>query len=240
MTEQLYLSEDVYVCMTEGHGVFLDLKRDKYSAVMFPTPQEASGQEAPNGAPVTLAQKLAAQRDELLQAGLLTKDPVTGRPIEGAPIEGVQGHIFGLDDQRAFGLTGEAAAGLNITFGEMWDFFTASWQASRDLKGKHIAMIVENVRRRKAKVGGQASNLEKVRRLTAVYRRLRPWYPRKYLCLYDSLALVKFMAKRKVYPLWVFAVQAQPFGAHCWVQNERLLLNEGSEYAGQFTPIMAI
>jgi hypothetical protein len=238
--EQLYLSNDVYVCVTEGHGVFLDLKRDKYSAVIFPGPYEAAPEEAPNSQPASLAQKLAAQKDDLVQAGLLTTDPASGRPIDGAPIEGVEGHIFGLDDQRAFGLTGEAAAGLKITLGEMWDFFIASWKASRDLKHKHIAKIVEKVRQRKARSGAQAPDIEKVRRLTAVYRRLRPWYPRKYLCLYDSLALVEFMARRKVHPLWVFAVQAQPFGAHCWVQTERLLLNEGSEYAGLFTPIMAI
>jgi hypothetical protein len=241
MAEQLYLSDDVHVCVTEGHGVFLDLKRDKYSAVIFSAPQEAGSEQAPpDNKPASLAQKLAAQKEDLLQAGLLTTDPARGRPIDGAPIEGVDGHIFGLDDQRAFGLTGDAAAGLKISIGEMWDFFTASWQASRDLKGKHISKIVENVRRRKARAGAQALDIEKVRRLTAVYRRLRPWYPRKYLCLYDSLALVEFMARRKVYPTWVFAVQAQPFGAHCWVQNERLLLNEGSEYAGLFTPIMAI
>jgi hypothetical protein len=241
MTEQLYLSNDVYVCVTEGHGVFLDLKRDKYSAIIFSAAQEAaSGQAPPNDKPASLAKKLAAQKEDLLRAGLLTTDPASGRPIDGAPIEGVDGHIFGLDDQRAFGLTGEAAAGLKITLGEMWDFFTASWQASRDLKRKHISRIVKKVQRRKARAGAQALDIEKVRRLTAVYRRLRPWYPRKYLCLYDSLALVEFMARRKAYPLWVFAVHAQPFGAHCWVQNERLLLNEGSEYAGQFTPIMAV
>jgi hypothetical protein len=245
MTEQLYLSTDVYLCVTEGHGIFLDLKRDKYSAVMFPASETTSSEKAQQNAmpasPASLAQKLVAHREDLLQAGLLTTDPANGRSIDGEPIEGVEGHIFGLDDQRAFGLTGEGAAGLKIGIGELWDFFTASWQASRDLKGKHIARVVETVRRRKSQAAGaQTPDVEKVRRLTAVYRRLRPWYPREYLCLYDSLALVEFMAKRGVYPLWVFGVQAQPFGAHCWVQNERLLLNEGSEYAGQFTPIMAI
>src|SRR5688572_13078955 len=112
MTEQLYLSDDVYVCVTEGHGVFLDLKRDKYSAVIFPSPEgQASEQARPDSAPLSLAQKLAAQRDELLRAGLLTTDPTGGRAIDSAPIESIEGHIFGLDDQRAFGLTGEAAAG---------------------------------------------------------------------------------------------------------------------------------
>jgi hypothetical protein len=241
MTQQLYLAKDVYVCATEGHGVFLDLRRDKYSAVIFPSAQEqesASGPEA--SAPLSLAQNLAAHRDDLLGAGLLTSDPDTGRPIEGAFIERIDGHVFGADDQRAFGLTGVAAKGLKISLVEIWDFFMASWKASRDLKGRHIYRIVDKVRQRKANAGLSHPAIEKVRRLTAVYRRLRPWYPRNYLCLYDSLALVEFMAMRGVHPLWVFAVQAQPFGAHCWVQSEGLLLNEGSEYAGLFTPIMAV
>lgn len=63
MAEQLYLSNDVYVCVTEGHGVFLDLKRDKYSAVMFPAAQEGVSEPTTrNGAPASLARKLAAQR----------------------------------------------------------------------------------------------------------------------------------------------------------------------------------
>jgi hypothetical protein len=238
MTDQLYLAEEVYVCVTENHGVFLDLKRDKYSAVLF-SAEQMSDLPA-SGVPGSVTKVVSAQRDELIAAGLLTTDPAKGRPLECSTAERAREHIFGLDDNRAFGLTGESAAGLKITIGEIWDFFSASWKAARDLSHRHIHQIVENVRRRKAKAATQPLDLEKARRLTAVYRRLRPWYPRKYLCLYDSLALVEFMARRNVYPVWVFAVQAQPFGAHCWVQNGRLLLNEGTEYAGQFTPIMAI
>lgn len=249
MTEQLYLSEDVYVCVTEGHGIFLDLKQDKYSAVMF----NAGDKDAENPADVqrvtdpsvsnevsTLARRLAYQREALLAAGLLTTDMAKGRPIEATPVERPQAHIFGLDDQRAFGLTGPAAAELNIGVLDLWDFFAASWRASRDLKTNHIAQIVEGVRRRKQACGNPKVDVGEVRRLTAIYRWLRPWYPRKYLCLYDSLALLEFLARRRVYPLWVFAVQAQPFGAHCWVQHDCLLLNEGTEYAGRFTPIMAV
>ncbi|RYG35012.1 MAG: lasso peptide biosynthesis B2 protein [Burkholderiales bacterium] len=59
-------------------------------------------------------------------------------------------------------------------------------------------------------------------------------------CLYDALALVEFLALRKLYATWVFAVQAQPFGAHCWVQTGEHLLNEATEYAQEFTPIMEV
>jgi hypothetical protein len=235
-SEALYLARDVYLCVTQGHGVFLDLARDKYSAVILPAEDRGNAV----GAGSSMAHALAGQRDALIEAGLLTTDPDHGDPIAAAPIEAFAGHIFGLDDQRAFGLTGEAAAGLNISMREISDFFVASWTASHSLKTKHISRIVGDVRRRKARAAPTRIDLDEVRRLTAVFRRLRPWYPRKYLCLYDSLALVEFLARRGVFPLWVFAVQAQPFGAHCWVQIEDLLLNEGTEYAGQFTPIMAV
>jgi len=242
MTEQLYLAEDVYVCVTEGHGVFLDLKQDKYSALMFDGASAAPGGEnaTDNGSASTLAEKLAQQSDALLAAGLLTTDKTKGRAIEPTPVERPQGHIFGTDDQRAFGLTGEAAADLKIAPRDLWDFFAASWKASRELKTKHIAQVVEGVRRRKRDARSRTTNLEELHRLTAIYRRLRPWYPRKYLCLYDSLALVEFLARRNLYPLWIFAVQAQPFGAHSWVQESQFVLNESTEYAGQFTPIMAV
>ncbi len=237
--DALYLPDDVFLCVTEGHGVFLDLKRDKYSAIVFPSEQEAPGATAAL-APShdALVRKLRPQRDALLAAGLLST--TAGQVLAAAPIEGVAGHIFGLGDQRAFGLSGEAGERVRTSLADLFDFFVASWKASHDLKRKHISRIVGNVRRRKARGGLHPVHAGELRRLTAIYRRLRPWYARKYLCLYDSLALVEFLARRGVYPLWVFAVQAQPFGAHCWVQSDRLLLNEGTEYAGQFTPIMAI
>lgn len=240
MADEFYLADGVHVCVTEGHCVFLDLKQDKYSAVLFSQDERDALTEADaENVRRLVRDRLKQDSEALLGAGLLTRDASAGRPIEPSAVAGAQAHIFGLDDQRAFGLTGEAARDLNITMKETCDFFWASWKASYALKHTHIAQVVASVRRRKEAHRGKI-DVEKLRRLTAVYRRLRPWYPRKYLCLYDSLALVEFLACAKVFPVWVFAVQAQPFGAHCWVQSQELLLNEGSEYAGQFTPIMAV
>jgi hypothetical protein len=242
MSEALYLREDVYFCLAQGYGVFLDLERDKYSAVVFPSNKDAHAEAAGAAAPAAadLVAMLSTQRDTLIEAGLLTTDARGARPIGGAPIQAVESHAFWPDDQRAFGLAGPAAEGLRIGLADLRDFFFASWKASQYLRTRHISTIVGAVRRRKAQTGAQATDWSELRRSTAIFRRLRPWYPRKYLCLYDSLALIEFLARRRLHPLWVFAVQAQPFGAHCWVQHEGLLLNEGTEYAGQFTPIMAV
>lgn len=223
------LAEDVYVCVTQNHALFLDLKQDKYSAV--PLGAEPAGDAA-------LDARLAPHRNALLEAGLLST--TSARALAAAPIADVKGHIFGDVDARMFGLTGDDAKGVAIELRDVLDFFVASYHAALDLKSRHISEIVSDVRARKAEAGDPAPDLATIRKLTAIYARLRPWYPRKYLCLYDSLALVEFMARRGVYPDWIYAVQAQPFGAHCWVEYDGLLLNEGSEYAGQFTPIMAV
>lgn len=235
MTETLYLPNHVHCCVTEGHLMFLDLKTDEYNGIRL----SDGVAEAPPDRPL-LMQRVWEERADLLAAGVLTTDPTDARVIEPLDFARPDAHILGLHDQRVFGLTGEAAEGVRVTLRDVFDFCLACWRADRDLKPKDTIRPVERVRRRKSKRTRGAPDLAEIRRLTAVFGRLRPWYPRDYLCLYDSLALVEFLARRGHYPDWVFAVHVQPWGAHCWVQAERKLLNEGTEFAGQFTPIMAV
>ena len=148
--------------------------------------------------------------------------------------------LFEPEDRRAFGLTGAEANELRITKADAIDFFIAARKASHRLKTEHIRDLVRDVRSRKAVAQRAPTDVEVMRRHTAIFARLRPWYPRRYVCLYDALALVEFLARRRIFPTWVFGVQAQPFGAHCWIQSGEFLLNETTEYAGQFTPIMAV
>jgi hypothetical protein len=73
-----------------------------------------------------------------------------------------------------------------------------------------------------------------------VFERLRLFYPRSYLCLFDSLALIHFLARFDVYPDWVFGVNADPFEAHCWVQAGNVVLNDTVARVSGFTPIMVV
>lgn len=72
------------------------------------------------------------------------------------------------------------------------------------------------------------------------FQYLRPYYIRKYLCLYDSLALLEFLAHYRIFPQWVFGVTGQPFNAHCWIQESDCVLNDTLEHVRGFTPIMAV
>ncbi len=240
MIEKVYLAEGVFACVTVGHAVFLDLNRDAYSAA----PLDRSRRAPAGGQAQTCADligDLASERQALLEAGLLTVDPQKAAFTDAlCSSEAPAKHIFGLSDARLFGLAGAAAADVSVSLRDLFDVFQASAAASRRLRRHAISAIVADVRRRKETAGDRLDDLEGLRREAAVFSRLRPWYPRAYLCLFDSLALVEFLARRSRYPRWVFAVQMQPFGAHCWLEADGYLLNESTEYAGGFTPIMAV
>ena len=59
-------------------------------------------------------------------------------------------------------------------------------------------------------------------------------------CLPRSFAIAHALIDKKVRPDLIFGVRAQPFGAHCWVQVGRLLVNESLDEVRNFTPILAV
>lgn len=233
----LSLADDVYFAVSEGQGIFLDLKRDDYSAVPIPSALERPRCELTDA---SVSQDLAPHIDELIGAGLVACQPArAGGLLAYQSILPPQSNLLRPDDQRAFGIGGEASVSVCAGPGDMFDLLLASMSAARLLKRQNIHAVITRVRARKARAT-KTHSLAEVRRQTALFRKLRPWYPRRYVCLFDALALLEFLAKREIFPTWVFGVQAQPFGAHCWVQLGDQLLNESTEYAAQFTPIMAV
>lgn len=76
--------------------------------------------------------------------------------------------------------------------------------------------------------------------LVRQFNTLRPWFPRNYLCLFDSLALLELLARYHLFPSWVFGVHAEPFEAHCWVQQHDVVLNDTLARVERFAPIMAV
>ncbi len=235
---RLALSSDVYFCVTEGQGIFLDLRRDDYSAIPIVCDAVNAGEPASEAA---IDRAFETHRHDLLEAQLVEEVSQNKGDVQAfKALVRPERNIFHPDDQRAFGMAKPLGQCVRVGIADVLDFLLASYRASRLLKNRHIHGIVGGVRRRKASAANGAGDVDALRRQTAIYRKLRPWYPRGYLCLYDGLALIEFLARRKLFPAWVFGVQAQPFGAHCWVQQGDVLLNESTEYAGQFTPIMSV
>ncbi len=239
-SERLVLADGVYLCVVERHAVMLDLRTDTYSAV--PLGEDLDDEPfAAEELERRLLSQLQPHRTSLLGAGVLVAEPAGGTPVSAyRSLVSPARHLLGRDDARCFGLTGEATRSLRIEISDVVRFASASFRASRLLKTRPIGEVVGAVRARKARRHAEVVRIDDLRRQVLIFRRLRPLYPRPYLCLFDALALVEFLARRGHFPAWVFGVQLEPFGAHCWVQIDDRVLNEETEYAREFTPIMAV
>ena len=83
-------------------------------------------------------------------------------------------------------------------------------------------------------------DIDRSRELVDIFGRLRSLFPRRYLCLFDSLALIEFLARYDLFPSWIFGVRLEPWAAHCWVQEAGHIFNEELEEAAGYTPVMGI
>jgi hypothetical protein len=102
---------------------------------------------------------------------------------------------------------------------------------------------VSRVKRRhhvgRARHGGL--DLDKAKRLVAEFGRLRTFFfSSRNACLFETLALIEFLALHKVYVGWFFGVRAEPFVSHCWAQEGEVIFNESIELIGTLVPIMAV
>ncbi len=87
---------------------------------------------------------------------------------------------------------------------------------------------------------GGAPDGSDARDLVTIFNELRIYWPRKTLCRFDSLALLHFLSCFGLCAQWVFGVRLDPFGAHCWVQDERRLYNDDIENIAQYQPILVV
>jgi hypothetical protein len=207
--------------------VFIDLKQDDYTLVNG----GAAAALRMLSAQTTPTENVADDLSELLQGGLLTTERNAGRLVTPTQVDLA---VDSLVDR-------ETLRDTSVTPGHVMNFLAACTKASMHLRWRKIEDTVLSVAHRKAKYASdQPLDLARARRLTAAFQRLRSFFPANYLCLFDSLALLEFLAKYRVYPNWVFGVRLEPWAAHCWVQYGHCAFNEEVEEAVNYTPIMVI
>ncbi len=228
------LADHVFVCVNDEHVVLLDLKQDRYWAL-----------EADRTAPL---------------AGLVPGWPIaTPVPEESAAAEEVAEALVGqgiLAPERG----GKDATPVNVTrpgrellsaheyepapirFGTVIKFVVASLVAKVSLRLAPFERVVHRFgeRKRSGSARTRPLDVDQTRRLVEAFFRLRVFaFSSRDECLFDSLALLGFLARHGVYADWVFGVQARPFAAHCWVQKDEIVFNDTVEHVSGFTPIMA-
>jgi len=224
---EYFLAPHVHFCYRGDAFVFLDLKQDDYMLINGHTAaafRKLLDQQLTHSHP-------GADLQELLDGGLLTTDSRSGKRLCAARAELALELL--LDPEQ-------------MTQGwpripHIARFISACTTAAMRLRWGHIQQTVNAVANRKLRYSSSAPvDVNKARELTATFQTLRSLFPRDYLCLFDSLALLEFLAGFDVYPTWVFGVRLEPWGAHCWVQQGQFIFNEGVEEAASYTPIMTV
>jgi hypothetical protein len=224
------LPDDVYLATTEDGAVFLDVRRDSYSGLaadqLEPLRQIISGTTLTDAAAIALA-------DQLIEQQLLTTQSFSSRPIAPA--------ILPSPSDMLVDIYASDAAGA-WTVGQLADLIGAFLYMKYALRACSLEQIVRRVRLRKATrqqdVSHQLATLEQ---LVTAFHRLRPLlYVAAERCIFDSLVLVEFLARRQFFPLWVFGVKTGPFHAHSWVQYEGHVLNDFPEHVRGYAPILVV
>ena len=106
----------------------------------------------------------------------------------------------------------------------------------RALARRPIAEILSDLGLRMGKGGSDAEQQALAVRFLAA-RRLVPVTPN---CLLDSLALLRWLAASAEGHSLVFGVKLDPFGAHCWIQSETMLINDRPDSVARFAPVRVV
>lgn len=237
-----YLSKHTFFCLAGDHYVFLDLRSDEYlclgrmhsDAVKDLLNGDQAVDDRSPGSRLQDANNSEANAvvHALLNKGLLVEKKAYGR-LPRQPR---------VDTPSASAMESSAKLRPEIGPAHVWNFFVASATASKDLRWRSIERIVRKVASRKSAHMTPATTVNSgaVTGLFKIFQTLRPYYPRPYLCMFDSLALVHFLARYGVFPQWVYGVQLEPFQAHCWVQVGDLVVNDIVDTVRNYTPIMSV
>lgn len=111
------------------------------------------------------------------------------------------------------------------------------------LKTRPLGRLLADVcraRERSARLESSFTSGDDVLTASARFLRARRFVPINACCLLDSIALVRFLARKGHHAHLVFGVIGEPFAAHCWVQHGETILNDTLGHATAHTPIRVI
>lgn len=230
-----YLSANAFVCQSQGYWIILNAASDKYLCVSQAHVNSVSHRiHRTHYSTDNSHHDLSSDGAEdvlrsLIAKDVLTPDPQCGKPFEpsryDAPLQALTLEPSSIRTTRS---------PITVT-----KFLTASIRADCCLRFSSLSNTLRRIEQRRLR-RRTANHWDSAyaARLLNTYCALRAFYPRPYLCLFDSLALIEFFASHGLFPHWIFGVIADPFCAHCWVQEGEIVINDDLDRVSRYTPVM--
>lgn len=219
------LRNDLSFCRVDDRLIFLDIRDDRYfrlpSSLERPFIAYANGNED-------------TDVGDLVERNILV----------GAP--GSQGRVTAVNVECPARSALEQSCPAKLHLDSLVDVFITVCSIRRQLRTRPLRNILDSVvalRQNKQPRPGSISDWaveQLLLKASSEFRFARAYTPVENRCLLDSLAMVKFLARRKLHASIVFGVTSDPFSAHCWVQAGDLVLNETVGHANAHTPIRVV
>jgi Transglutaminase-like superfamily len=236
----LFLHQDVYACQTTDGAVFMNLESGQY----FGLDIQATDIITPfiegwptSGVRGQAVQSIAPNTIELTIEALTTHN----RLLTDSPKMGRSASFPNVLATSAIPLRGNIIPRPRVGGIHVLAFCRACIRALFDIKFRSMAYTVRRLQTRKARYCSTGRDEADLVELVRIFRFLTPLvYTAKDRCLFDSLALIEFLAAFRWFPTWIIGVTTRPFKAHSWIQNEGLILNDRLETVELYSPILAV
>jgi hypothetical protein len=232
-----FLSTNCFACRAQGYWVVLNMLEDRYvcvahddlmtiSHLLHGWREQRLGAE-PCGQPDG---NVAALIETLTSSGIITSTAKQGKEFAEADFPAPRDSIEGSSVNVSTKMLRRCAA----------RFFLACGRIDWRLRTTALLPTLTGVERRRGVRPVGIYGAGHLSRLIGAFKTLRPFYPRPYLCLFESLALFEFLASYRIFPYLIFGVIADPFQAHCWLQDGSRILNDDLERVRRFKPILCL
>jgi len=223
---QYVLSNDLSYCRVGERLVFLDVASDRY--FHLPSPMGCSlvayldGVECPT-----------SDISELVERAILVEQVGTAigsRPsIKGAVRSAVEASL----------------PPRNLRVSELMEVFAIVLITRMKLKISTLKSVLDGLAADRRIQTAEIKPLEELPEqhlsdAAAVFRRARLYVPIEMRCLLDSIAMARFLLRRRIHAHLVFGIALDPFSAHCWVQADDLVLNDTVGNVTSHTPIRVV
>lgn len=219
------LNEDVSFCTFDDGLVFLDIGRDQY--FRLPPGLEAAFAAYAHGESCS-EMDLAPLVERRILIPAAAADSHAAAPTIPHPTRSI------LEMQAS---RGKGSIGLLLEV--LATVAHAQWQLRRHSLKNVLSATLRHRQRRVPPVEEAAANLphQALKDAADAFSRVRPYVPIEPVCLLDSLAMTRFLARRRLPSHIVFGITADPFSAHCWLQAGDLVLNDTVGHATGYMPI---
>jgi len=213
----LRLPEHVRFCEIGERRIFLDLFADRYFSL--PPALDAAFSSAARG----LEPGAPFEVDALRRIGLFVAAPA-GNPME--PTRHPR-------PDRSFVEEADFAGGGVLAV--LAEVLILVARARRAVKRKRLAAEILASRHPPSSAYAPRDQRDHA---VGAFLRARGLVPIAPNCLYDSLALRRFLLRRGIGVDLVIGVKLHPFAAHCWAQDGTTVLNDSLGSARDFVPIL--